>query len=820
MRDSSDEATASPLSRQQKWTSQHGYLLDENLQQSMTRMIHSRLSQGRQSQEDGILQTMIDLDSPSKEFLNMQAVSVFSQDEINASSESRAKPALQLGNPVTPQSPPFTLIQLHKESGGSIREAELQDSKKRTVTCHLRVCCSFNSSIEVKAYADKFMENIYLTVYKSDHKLESELFLRWKFFKGFENMVFTASDHFLIYCRGTPIECASVYASKNIYSSPFPAVCKLPHQMYACIVMNQVKPKVKLDTADSSDNESEDDHSNHTSRPVGILKPSMKSFLKNKLDDAKSTISLTFDSSRNTQRYDLQKDPQFLKDLSSMQEMVAVFPTRLQGLQYAVERFGFVSGPFKEVISANTEAPTEIDNFAKVSSLLQARTAVQTSPGKSPGTPGNFSFHSQHFKGLSSNHHPLVAQPPSLPTNEGKVQLRKLSKSSKRDRVLEVLHSGNKICCVVPLYDWITISEDNIQQLNFLRAFDEPDLSLSELLNRSTKQNYSSRPSTRPGTTESDAGEEEEDKLASKLELVKTFSEVGLLKKPSTAHHDDREDYVARWNTVNNYQQSEAKKDPPKKRKSVQRENDEKLVASKSIENLRFKMESRELSSSLIPTVQKKGATSNRPRSQSGNSISNPPFKSDASLASNSETMEFSIAAEDYSTFGEEPYKPKKAIKIDEGSMNNRLLQMNKSAEQRTLILQMHDKLCEVEHKSYSAAKYRSKLSSIPSGNAGGITPPILLTKSKMDDPRMGFINETLNIVESLQSMQANSKATSHIKQSGDSYPQRGVNKSILPRSSLTAAATSPTAPTAYDNKIETLAGKLQKLSSTFVYKE
>ncbi len=808
------------------------YLLDASLQQSMSRKIHSRMKDERQMRDSSIISAEVELESPSQEFQNMHGLSAFT-DDLNRSDASVMKPALEIGKiAAVPQSLPFVLVHLHKESGSN-QNAGLEDAKHRTVTCHLRICCAFNSTVDIKSYTDKYMESIYLTVYKSNYNLENELYLRWKSFKGFQNMVLTANDHFFIYCRGTPIEYASIRTSKNIFSAPFPAMCKQDQQMFVCAVMNQIKPKVQSDeTAAFSDGDSDGEDSfgpgsNNRSSPKKLHN---KSFVKKTSGEQSSSVHM---------KEDTMKDPQFLKDVSCLCEVVAVFPSRMQGIQYAVERFGFVGGPFKEIIASNANKA----NVEELKYLEKTSTAPRGCTQQSALSPGNMSRAfgqpssplppnvSRHMVSPKSSFATLprfsfaqaTARPTSVSKSEEKIQLKDLSTLTQRDRVLEVLHFHNKLCCILPMYDWIQLSQDTLQRSNFLNVFEEHDLPLSELLKQSSKRKHSVPAISRPDTAQTEASfvSDEDAKSNTKLELVKTFSEAGLLKSSQLGQNND--DCISRLKVISQNQQKLATKEFSKGNKHISdkegsAEKFYELVTTKSVKNLKVAMESKELFKSLAPLELKDGEKKheNSKKQFTRSSQPSPVSRAGKSVAKrvveDSDT-EFSIAAEDISLYGDVDavYRPRKPVpKIDEDSMNNRLQVMNKAAEQRALLLQMHDRLCEVEHLTYSDAKYRSKLSSIPSGTSsasGGAAAilPIKGNQIKIDDPRMGFINETLNIVESLQSMHVNTKHK-HTSEPISMPPPRKNYKTVKDDSK------------GKDKKFDTqnLTDKLQKLQSTF----
>jgi len=146
----------------------------------------------------------------------------------------------------------FTLVQIHRESIKSNAHGGLLDGRKKMVRCYLRICGVYESTEIAKAVADSQMENIYLTLYRSDPTREVELLLHWNMFKGFDNISLSNTDHFMIYCKSAPVLYASLTPSRNIFNSLYPALCKQPNQRYACVVINKLKDNIRPATNDNN----------------------------------------------------------------------------------------------------------------------------------------------------------------------------------------------------------------------------------------------------------------------------------------------------------------------------------------------------------------------------------------------------------------------------------------------------------------------------------------------------------------------------------------------------------------------------------------
>lgn len=158
-----------------------------------------------------------------------------SSSNNNESKSSQSKRSAQ--NNHTYIEMPFTLVQIHRE-GMKASAMNVLANGRRPLRAYMRNCGSFVACAKAKEMADLQMEQLYLTLFHSEAAREEELLLHWHTFNGFESMPLDATDHFLIYCRSTPVEFASIRPSKNIFNSRFPALCKPQQQRYAIVLVN------------------------------------------------------------------------------------------------------------------------------------------------------------------------------------------------------------------------------------------------------------------------------------------------------------------------------------------------------------------------------------------------------------------------------------------------------------------------------------------------------------------------------------------------------------------------------------------------------
>lgn len=138
--------------------------------------------------------------------------------------------------------PPFCLIQLHREK---LKMRPIQGSR-RLLKCYFRVCGLVGSCNEAKLAAESQMLNISVRTTAgaglSAYYLGQNTSLNWNRFTGFSTMPLQNTDHFLIYCRGSPIEYASFTppVGVDLLDAPFPSACKPTGQHFACLSVYRI----------------------------------------------------------------------------------------------------------------------------------------------------------------------------------------------------------------------------------------------------------------------------------------------------------------------------------------------------------------------------------------------------------------------------------------------------------------------------------------------------------------------------------------------------------------------------------------------------
>jgi hypothetical protein len=285
---------------------------------------------------------------------------------------------------------PFALIQIHREVSGR-NAINLASTSRRPVRSYVRICGTFPSCAKAKDMADLQMEQYYLQLYHSEATKEEELLLNWQTFNGYDTMALDATDHFLIFCRSTPVEFATLRPSKNIFNVRFPAMCKPQNQRYAVLLVNPIPPtstehikqsqKYQQEDVpeDSASSDDEKDTSNpqqrrHSTRKMqfknlgssamgmagtggsnGSNAPMMGASLTNTGSGNAALVNFQLSATEvNHTGVGMNKDgkPIHLTELSIVQETIAVTSTRLEGLRYAINHFGRVI-PARTTVSVN-----------------------------------------------------------------------------------------------------------------------------------------------------------------------------------------------------------------------------------------------------------------------------------------------------------------------------------------------------------------------------------------------------------------------------------------------------------------------------------
>ena len=210
--------------------------------------------------------------------------------------------------------PPFALIQLHRER---LKMRPILGSR-RPLRCYLRVCAMVGTCNEAKIAAGAQLFNLSIQAMgsKSDGLVNSgdRYTLAWSRFSGFSTMPLQNTDHFIIYCRGAPVEFASFTppTGTDILDTAFPSVCRAAGQSYSCLSVFRVaapRPQNVLSTNDL---------------PIAVASHGGDEMRSVTLRDADAVMK-----------------PLFMKEMSCVAEVMSVSASRLDCLRYA---FSLVEG--------------------------------------------------------------------------------------------------------------------------------------------------------------------------------------------------------------------------------------------------------------------------------------------------------------------------------------------------------------------------------------------------------------------------------------------------------------------------------------------
>lgn len=490
---------------------------------------------------------------------------------------------------------PFTLIQVHREYHMS-NPMKMVETGRRLLRSYVRVCGSFSACAKAKELADMQMEQLYLgPLYRSAADREHELLLQWNTFKGFEAMSLDDSDHFLIYCRSTPLEVASFHPMRSIFNLRFPAICKPQEQRYAVLMVNPLPPPMhhaahannvrattpnknednhgnggdfELNNNDGDEDEEDDDndsgagfeatmasilHHSHSGRRLAKLNKRSRSNTKSPVQqksaanlivaaavavnsavlkqstggngNLSSTPSMIVPGSSDDiiatggsnhfllsshaslaqsqhqgmnmqpvqHQHHAMPRPRYLSELSVIYETVVISSTRLEGLRYAIQRFGSLQTEGVLHHDNHGGSSDSHDNGGDSRASLQSPSLQQQQQQRSRLSITNIissslddvtealrstspsSPHSPSLPGFKKNK-TKIRLPPS------KISLRPLdgnknsSNGNEYDRLLAALHHDNRKVVVMPLFKWILIDGETLSTLEFTNAFHEPNI--------------------------------------------------------------------------------------------------------------------------------------------------------------------------------------------------------------------------------------------------------------------------------------------------------------------------------------------------------
>ena len=614
----------------------------------------------------------------------------------------------------------FTLIQIHRESIKSNAHGGLLDGRKKMVRCYLRICGVYESTEIAKAVADSQMENIYLTLYRSDPTREKELLLHWNIFKGYDNISLSNTDHFMIYCKSAPVMYASLTPSKNIFNSLFPALCKQPNQRYACVVISKLKDNIHPTTSsNNNDTNNNNNYNNNNSNNNNNIKRDSSNEIVSDSSDSDESIKDRHMIMAQQGINDKRPKRQLLKSNKSTSPRVisnnknnntnqskttsAVGGQQQQQQQQQIRhKDGMISnnnndnnsGVNKSTVVA-TNSSTDVNDylleFSALSEVLfvtpnrlpclrYAITRFGTMTDPTLYVPDDSSSSSNGGKDGSKMYQQQDDEAPTRAINSV-LQQQKQQQShmyikkpyeNPSDRVLVDLSTGNKRICIIPLFNWILINDETIQTLDFLNCFNEQSqqmIFLQEELEHNRIVASTTTTTSLMGSALSTIGTKTnitKDKLENSNNnnnnLYKVFNEVDLLET------DKLMDNLTKSNQKYTLQ------------KASTNAMEHAIITNKSLKMLETELTSKELNINVKATVVK---MKHKAMEEAENTRNTMNSYDSAKNDNNNNNDDISI------------------VEMAQLQINARLSSLNTTVSAQLKVVDNHNELCEIEHKAF-----------------------------------------------------------------------------------------------------------------------
>ena len=540
------------------------------------------------------------------------------------------------------------------------------------------------------------MENIYLTLYRSDPTREMELLLRWNMFKGFDNISLSNTDHFLIYCKSAPVMYASMTPSRNIFNCLYPALCKQPNQRYACVVVSKLKTNadnvntniIKKDDSNetrSSDSDSDDslkdnnlttgsqlnnNKSTHQLRNIKstLLPPSNRS---NAVGQLKTTTSTSTpspmkqhkDTTNNTNNNDVKPRDVGLLLMENNNKNANAKSSTTNTLNNGVKSTSSSSevNDYLLEFSALSEVLFVTPNRLPCLRYAITRFGTMTDPALYVPMDGKMMTTMDGKSGGAVDSKQVVAPTKVISSVLQNHMYIKNPYENPADRVLLELSSGEKRICIMPLFNWILINDETIQTLDFTNCFNEQS---QEMIFLQEELEHNRLAASAIGLAVSTIGTKSKvtkEKLENSNGLYKVFNEVDLLET------DKLLDNLTRSNQKFALQ------------KASSDAMDRAIITNKSLKMLETELGSRELNVNVKATVVKMRHQRAIQEEENAKNIMNKhegsPTKDDDDDISIVEKTQMQIDA--------------------------RLTSLNASASAQLKVVDNHNQLCEVEHKAF-----------------------------------------------------------------------------------------------------------------------
>ena len=362
----------------------------------------------------------------------------------------------------------FSLVHLHRET---LACDPANIGARRLLRAHMRLCGTMRSCTGAKAAAEEMLRAAFHTLFhrceepsapskwplrlrphatdriptptlplllslapRSDQARRPELALKWRSFAGLEAMPLQHTDLLLVVCRSVPVEYACISPSEDLLLSfPFPASCRQRHQCFGLVSMRSLlapgpaarASKTPAETpkgrtrarrrADGEDGGSEDDDGD-------LLTAEGERALEQQTQPSSSLA-------RQQQMQAQLRQPTYLRELGAIVEVLATGATRVACVR--------VHRDAEKLREAREQAAASWSSAASAPALSPSRSSsalptflAATLQSEGAGALGPFGRASQ---GYTSDQAPGAASRPS-------------------ERPLRT--------CVVPLYEWLHISEE------------------------------------------------------------------------------------------------------------------------------------------------------------------------------------------------------------------------------------------------------------------------------------------------------------------------------------------------------------------------
>ena len=337
---------------------------------------------------------------------------------------------------------------------------------RRLLRAHMRLCGAMHSCTEAKAGAEALLKAAFHTLYNSDLARRAELQLKWRAFAGLEAMPLHHTDIFIVYCRSVPVEYACVSPSQDLLLSfPFPPSCRQRHQTFALVsIRSLLTPKQADSSTSGSRAASRGDNAGAARKPrrrrtQGQDSSDEEEDYQGPEQEAHSELlgQPASSQARQQQMCAMLLDPTYLRELAAFVELQATAPTRVACVRYhkdaekvreARAGAGVGAGAGLSQRGSGTLPPFLASTLA--SEGPWARSGVF--PSRASGTPGTARTGTPDGAPKVSLERPTNPNPNPNPNRNPKVSLERPLRS-----------------CVVPLYEWLHISEERAQEMDVNR---------------------------------------------------------------------------------------------------------------------------------------------------------------------------------------------------------------------------------------------------------------------------------------------------------------------------------------------------------------